>query len=172
MASEGLMVRDPHLVVNPRFWYGCCVNVAIPPILGPPPIPVSKPSVLRFYRGGCWFFVFVWTAMATWGVLQMARVVDPELGIIEGLLVQDDPAARAALLEEKRGDAIGVVALSAIGVVFYGVAACVPRQPWGWLLGLIAIVGTVFPFLITVAGTIPLLIAWVKPGTKQYFYSR
>ena len=148
------------------------MNAAVPPILGPPPLPVSKPFHPGFYRGWCCLFVVLWTAMATWGLLEMSGVVEPGLGIIEGLMVKDDPVQRAALIEEKRSDAIGVVVLSLIGMAFYGVAACVPRRPWGWVVGLIAIVGTVFPFLITVAGTIPLLISWLKPETKRYFHSR
>jgi hypothetical protein len=145
------------------------VNSAVPPRFGPPPLPVGKPSMLGFYRGWCWFFVVIWMAMAAYGVFEICHVVDPQLGIIEGLLVKDDPAQHAALIEEKRADAIGVVVLSLIGTALYGVAACVPRKRWGWVVGLIAIIGTFLPFLITTAGMIPLLIAWVKPEVKRYF---
>lgn len=143
---------------------------------GPPPLPPSlpkaRPSILGFYRGWCWFFVVLWLAMATWGILQLSRVIDPDLGIIEGILVKDDAQARAALIEEKRADAIGVVAISILGAGFYGFAACVPRRPWAWVVGMIAIVGSTFPFLCTVAGTIPLLLGWLKPEAKSYFNQR
>lgn len=50
---------------------------------------------------------------------------------------------------------------------FYAIAAMIPRRPWRWTVGLVAIclglTGCTAPFAI------PLLIFWVKPETKAAF---
>jgi hypothetical protein len=89
-----------------------------------------------------------------------------------GLLVQGDKNARDQMLIEARESAFGGAVVSAFAAVFYVVAAFVPRKPWGWILGLIAIIGSIFPFCITAAGAVPLLIHWLKPETKRYFSYR
>ena len=44
------------------------------------------------------------------------------------------------------------------------------RTPDGqFIVGMVAIIGSLFPFFITAAGMIPLLIAWARPETKRYF---
>lgn len=96
-------------------------------------------------------------------------MVEPDLGLIEGALVGNDPKAKAELIAEKREDAIGVCAISLVAVVFYGVAAAVPRKPWGWVVGVVAVGGTLLPFIITAAGMVPILVKWGRPEVKRFF---
>lgn len=96
-------------------------------------------------------------------------MVEPDLGLIEGALVGNDPKAKAELIAEKPEDAIGVCVISAMAVVFYGVAALAPRKPLGSVFGIVAISGTLFPFIITAVGMVPILIACCRPEVKRYF---
>ena len=148
------------------------MNLPPPPLLRavpPPPVIVGKPGVVLFYRLWCALFVVLWLGMGVYGFLEVRGTVEPDLGLIEGALVQNDPAARAQLIAEKREDAIGVCVISAMAVVFYGFAAAVPRKPWGWVVGIVAVSGTLLPFIITAAGMVPILIYWGRPEVKRYF---
>ena len=51
--------------------------------------------------------------------------------------------------------------------VLHAVAFAAPREPWGWTLGLVAIVVGMAGVTIVVA--LPLLMAWQKPTTKAAF---
>ena len=66
--------------------------------LPPPLLPVGKPGVVRWYRLWCALFVLVWLGIS-WSLFLEARGEIENLGIIEGFLVKDDPAAREELLE-------------------------------------------------------------------------
>jgi hypothetical protein len=107
--------------------------------------------------------------MLVYEILKYRGIVDTELGPITQLLVQGDKGARDQALAEARESAFGGAVVSVFAAGFYIVAAFVPRKPWGWVLGLIAIVGSIFPFCITAAGAVPILIHWLKPETKRCF---
>lgn len=144
-----------------------------PPLLNLPPplLPVGKPGVVRWYRLWCALFVLVWLGMALHEFM-VARGEIENLGLIEGWLVKDDQAAREELLAEKRQTAAEVAIVAIVVAVFYGVAACLPRHPGTWVVGLIALIATAFPFCIPLGGAIPLILHWVKPETKRYFGCR
>jgi Kef-type K+ transport system membrane component KefB len=145
------------------------MNSPVPPRFDvPPPIPVHKPSVVRWYRLWCALFIPLWLGVVVYAVLKAKGEVE-DLGPFTELLVKDDQAARDALLAEEREEAIGGAALGGIFLLFYIFAACVPRRPWAWVVGMIAIIGTMFPFCLPAAGAVPLLVFWVKPETKRYF---
>ena len=143
-----------------------------PPVIhsAPPPLPRLAPTgVLRFFRIWCAGFVAIYLGMAVYGI-QIARgAIEPDLGLFEGALVRDDPVARAQLIADKRSDAVGVVVIATLAVIFYGFCAAIPRRPWMWVLGIVAIATTIFPFVITAGGAVPLLLQWTRPGVKRYF---
>lgn len=144
--------------------------IRVPPVhVPPPPVLAEKPEVVFWYRLWCLLFVVIWVGMFVYGALEISGKVEPELGLIEGALVRGDPKAKAELIAEKREDAIGVCAISLVAVVFYGVAAAVPRKPWGWVVGVVAVGGTLLPFIITAAGMVPILVKWGRPEVKRFF---
>jgi hypothetical protein len=144
---------------------------SLPPLLppsSPPPLP-DKPGVVLAYRLWCALFVALWLGMGLYGFLQARGILEPDLGLIEGALVRNDPAAKAQLIAEKRQDAVGICVVAGLAAVFYGFAAAVPRKPWGWVVGIVAVSGTVLPFIITAAGMVPILIYWGRPEVKRHF---
>lgn len=155
---------------------GDACPVCPPPAAGrpmPPPLPAAeRPGVIVPYRAWCVCFVAIYIAIAVWEILKYRGVVAAELGPIEDALTRGEPDIRRQLLAGHREDAFGGAVVAVFGAMFYGFAAFVPRRPWGWVVGLVAIIGSLFPFCITAAGMIPLVIAWVKPGTKRGFDMR
>ena len=150
-----------------------------PPIISAPIIPpliqpVSASTVpsLWFYRFWCALFVGLYMAIAISEVLVARKIMEPDLGLIEGFVAKRDPEFKAALIAQKREDAEGVIVMCVLLAGFFGIAAAVPRKPWGWVVGVIALAGTIFPFVITAAGAIPLLMAWAKPEMKRAFGRR
>jgi hypothetical protein len=150
----------------------------IPPLIPPqlpsaaPPVIPIQPRFLPLYRLWCALFVLMWLGMCLYGVLEVTGKVEPSLGLLTDLTTKNDPKARAQALAESREDAVGVVVIGAIAAVFYAFAAMVPRKPWGWGVGMGAIIASLFPFIITAAGMVPLLIAWTKPETRRCFNKR
>lgn len=152
-----------------------------PPVIPPrPPVfPAASPSaapqpffnagMLRFYRISCGLFVLMYLGLVGYSVLITRGMVEPPLTVMEELDTHNDPAARAQAIAEERKRASGLWVPCVIGALFYAWAAFVPRKPWGWKLGLIAIIAMFFPFCITIVLMIPLLVFWLKPETKGAF---
>ena len=147
------------------------MSVSAPPPISSPPPPLlpGKPGVVFVYRLWCALFVVLWLGMALYGFLEVRGIVEPDLGLIEGALVHNDPAAKTRLIAEKREDAVGLCVIGGLVAVFYGFAAAVPRKPWGWVVGIVAVGGTVLPFIVTAAGMVPILIYWGRPEVKRHF---
>ena len=136
----------------------------------PPPLPGTTPTgALRFFRIWCALFIAFYGAMFCYELAVSRGVVEPDLGLIEGALVKDDPVARAQLIAEKRSDAVGGMVVAAMAMLFYGFSVAAPKRPWMWVLGIIAIATTIFPFVITAGGAVPLLLQWTKPPVKRFF---
>lgn len=153
------------------------VPPALPPVIRqtPPPLPPPAPpkaGMLRFYRCWCGLFVLIYLGMATHFILVARGTVEPSLGLIESALSHENPAVGAEIIGEKRADAPGVAGFTIAVALLYAAAACIPRQPWAWTFGLVMICTTVFPFIITIAGTLPLLLQWASPAGKLYFRKR
>ncbi len=154
-------------------------NILAGPLIMPaaqPPLPqmAARPAIfneglLRLYRIACPLFAVMYLGLTAYSVLITRGVIEPPLTIMEELNTSKDPAARAEALAEHRDNAFGVGVISAVGALFYAVAALVPRKPWGWTVGLVAVIGMFFPFIITLALMIPLLLFWLKPETKRAF---
>ncbi len=154
-------------------------NILAGPLIMPamqPPLPqmavrpaVFNEGLLRLYRIACPLFAVVYLGFIAYSVLITRGVIEPPLTVMEELNTSKDPAARAEALAEEKEKAIGMWVPCAIGALFYAVAALVPRKPWGWTVGLIAVIGMFFPFIITLALMIPLLLFWLKPETKRAF---
>ena len=135
----------------------------------PPPVLPCKPGVILVYRLWCAFVLALWLGVGVHYFLVARGTIEPNWGLIEGALVRNDPAAKAELIAEKRASAIGICAMSGVAVFFYACAAAVPRKPWGWVFGIVAVSGTLLPFIITAFGMVPILIYWGRPEVKRYF---
>ena len=95
--------------------------------------------------------------------------IDPDLGLIESAVSAEAPKVRNEIIADKRAEAPENAAFAVVVAMVYGFAALVPRKPWAWTFSLVMICTTMLPFIITLAGTIPLILAWVKPDMKIYF---
>lgn len=111
--------------------------------------------------------------MLIWAALELSGVVGPSTSLIEELVTPKTGPAREALLAEKSQEFREIAPLlmtgAVIGAGFYGFACFAPRKRWGWTVGLIAIIASIFPFCATWVGMLPLLILWCKPEVKRYF---
>lgn len=145
----------------------------VPPLIRqtPPPLipPVDKSGMLLFYRCWCGLFVLIYLGMAVHSILIARGDVEPSLGLIESVASQNNPQAREEIIAGKRNEAPGFAGFTIAVALVYTAAACIPRQPWAWTFGLVMICTTVFPFIITVGGTIPLLLHWASRAGKIYF---
>jgi hypothetical protein len=142
-----------------------------PPVLQPPlqAGPLSAVPSLWPYRLWCLAFALLYLAIGITEVLVAREVIEPNFGLIEGAVAKQDPNFRQQLIAEKRKDAVGVAVMCGVIALGFAAAMWVPRKPWGWTLGLLVLVATIFPFVITAAGAIPLLLVWCKPEMKSSF---
>src|SRR5437879_5429518 len=159
----------------------------VPPIIGPqpPPIPIPMPcrqppvipsptpGVLFAFRIWCGLIAFLHLAVLVYCVLVSRGIVEPATGLFEELTTPQQGPERDKLIAEKRQEwqelQLAVVPGSAAAAIFYCFAGFVPRKKWGWKVGLGAIVGSIFPFVVTWVGIVPLLILWCKTAAKRYF---
>jgi hypothetical protein len=156
----------------------------VPPILAPPAFGVPEPplileqaaqpstdtaAVVRRYRICCAVFVAVWLGFVVATILISMGVTDPPLSMTTELLAKNGSAARTQAIATGRENAAGVGMLAALGALFYGFAAFIPRRPWGWSVGRVAVIGMIFPFIFTITLSTSLLASWMKPETKRFF---
>ena len=144
------------------------VMASQPAPISPPPV-IERPGVLTAFRWWCALFVCLYAGMTIYGVLVAQGKVAPSLGLIESAVSRNDQALREKLIAEKRTKAAEVAVFTAIVAIVYGAAAGLPRKPWAWIFGLLVLASTIFPFVITAAGAVPLLVYWAKPNVKRYF---
>lgn len=128
--------------------------------------------MVQYYRLACGLFVLMWLGFVVTSILISVGVMDPPLSLTAELLTPKGSPERAAEMARSRENAPGVGVIGALGALLYGVAAVAPRKPWGWSVGMIALFGMVFPFVIPMAIAIPLLLSWFKPETKRFFSMR
>jgi hypothetical protein len=116
------------------------------------------------------FIALIYLAMCVYAI-QIARGrVEPSLGLLERALTAPGSPERAQIIAEKRKDAPGMVVFTAaITLLYIAAAAVIPRTPSFWVIGLIVLCTTTCPLVLTVAGTVPLIIFWARPETKRYF---
>jgi len=139
-----------------------------PPIL--PPIVPARPTVVVLYRVWCGLILIVYMAFAIQEGLTLAGKEPPRLGPIADFISRDNPTLHGQMMAEERENSIIGLALAVMGSILFGTGAFVcPRSPWAWVWGIVAIVVSVFPLCVSIAGAIPLFIFWLKPATKQYF---
>jgi hypothetical protein len=166
------MPTDPANELPPQF-----VPPVIPALAAPPVLPAALEAqtlpvdsrLLKCYRMWCSMFICLYLGFLVYGIMVVQGQAEPTLDLVTDLATLHNPVARAAALEEKRHDAVGGIIVAIIAIAFYLTALLVPRKPWGWYLGFIAILSSVFPFVITAAGAIPLAVAWNKLPTKRHF---
>jgi hypothetical protein len=70
---------------------------------------------------------------------------------------------------ENQGLALVVILFGVALSVLHVVAACIPKKPWGWTLGMVTIIVGMMGGGCAILFAIPLVIYWVKPETKAAF---
>lgn len=119
----------------------------------PPEGASAGPRVIFWYRAYCAAMVLLYVLCVAGGGLLAS------LGQGPGTSRAD---AGANLMTGSILVVVGVLLAA-----FYGVATLVPRRPWGWTVGMVAIaIGLTG---CTLVAAIPLAIHWVKPRTKAAF---
>jgi hypothetical protein len=143
---------------------------SIPPVI-PPPLPVGnrRPGVVVAYRVWCVLFALIYLSFSINFLLVALAKVDPDMSPLEELASRGSVEARAELTAEKRAKAPGLAVVAAAVAILYGAAAAISRKPASWTLGVIVISTTIFPFVITAAGMVPILMLWCKSEVKRYF---
>jgi len=137
----------------------------------PPPIPAEQPPpVIAYYRIWCALFAVGYAGLALYGAAKYLGYIEPSLDGMEDLFTRGNEEARRELLATDRKDSLPVAVFCAGAALLYAAAAAMVKRTYtGWTIGMIAICASIFPFCITVAGMVPLLIHWLKPETKRYF---
>ena len=130
---------------------------------------MPRPTVVVLYRIWCGLILILYLALAVHEALVLAGKVEPGLGPIANLISSDDPALRKQLVDEERANSIIGLGLALIGSALFALGVFSPRAPWAWGVGIAAIIVSIFPLCVSLAGAIPLLIFWFKPETKRYF---
>jgi hypothetical protein len=148
--------------------------VQIPPIIQKTGLPSNheRPAGVLFYRWWCTLFVVIYLGMSAYEILIAIGRIEPSLDLIESVASAGNQKAREEIIAEKRNDAPGVAVFTALIAATYGFAAFVPRKSWAWTFSLVMICTTIFPFVFTAAGTIPLVLLWAKPAMRNYFNKR
>lgn len=150
----------------------------VPPVIGrgslPPLLPPvgGQPKTILFYRGWCLLFVLLYLSFCIYALGVARGDFEPSFGLIEMMVSRDNPSAQAEIVAEKRAEAPGLAVFTGLIALLYGFAAALPRRPWAWTFGLIMICSTIFPYIITAAGAVPLLLYWTKPALKFQFGCR
>src|ERR1700744_1001283 len=133
----------------------------------PPPIPeyahIPRPKVVTLYRVWCALILIAYVFFGISELFTLTGKSEPTLGPIDKMIVESDPSQRVHLMAEAREDSIYGLVLALGGIVLFGAGACFcPRKPWAWIWGMVAIIISVFPLCLTIAGAIPLFIFWIK----------
>ena len=147
---------------------------APPAIRHLPPVitPERRPGVVTFYRVWCCLFVVLYLGFCTTEILVARGSVEPSMGLLEEFLSHHDKELRGQLIAEKRAEAPGFAAFVCCIALGYGAAAASPRKPRAWVLGIVVLASTIFPFVITAAGAVPALVYWGRPEVKCHFGKR
>jgi hypothetical protein len=135
-------------------------------------IPGRRPGVVLAFRIWCGLFVAIYLGMCAFELLVARGSVESSFGLLEDFASRHDKNLRDSLIAEKRAEAPGFAAFVFAIAVGYGVAAAIPCKPWAWVFGIVVLATTVFPFVVTAAGMVPLLVYWGRPEVKRYFGRR
>lgn len=121
------------------------------------------------YRWWCAVFFLIYLSFAIYSLLIASGKVMPTMGIWEELASSGDDAARMEIIATKRAEAPALAVATAAVALLYGAAGALSRKRRSWVLGLLVICTTFFPFIITAAVMVPLLVLWCRPEVKRYF---
>ena len=144
MSSEFPSPYQPPSYVDPR--YG--------------PMPGQRPNVVVWYLVYCVLMMLMYLSVAVLGIVCL---------ILPEEMFESDPdmsAAEARMMGVMMGVMMLVFCLPF--TLFYLVAARMPRNKAGWIVGIVAIaMGLTSACLWPM--TIPLLIFWLKDATRAYY---
>lgn len=108
----------------------------------------------------------VWTWYAVYCTLMALLYL---LVVIGGIvLLRLDPAMVGEEALALRVQAFILMALGLVLFVPFAIAPFLPNKSWVWIYGIVMI-GIGMTSLCCLPATIPLLIFWLKPETRQYF---
>lgn len=102
-------------------------------------------------------------------ILVARGTVQPSFGLLEDFASRHDLELRERLVAEKRAEAPAIAAFVFGIALIYAAASAIPRKPWAWVFAIVVLSTTIFPFVITAAGTVPILMHWARPPVKRYF---
>jgi hypothetical protein len=137
----------------------------------PPPVNVAerRPGVVVFYRIWCAVFVALYLGFCVMEILVARGMIEPGFGLLEDFASRDNAHLRERLIAEKRAEAPALAAFLFGIALIYAAAAAIPRKPGAWIFAIVVLATTIFPFVITAAGTAPILMHWARPAVKRYF---
>jgi hypothetical protein len=122
-----------------------------------------------FYRIWCAAFGALYLGFCVMEILVARGTIEPSFGLLEDFASRHDTNLRERLIAKKRAEAPALAA-SVFGIaLIYGAAAAIPRKPWAWVCALVVLATTICPFVITAAGTVPILVQWSRSPVKRYF---
>ncbi len=123
----------------------------------PPPAP--RPSVIIWYKVCCvcmaisYFLFSLYIAFLIWFPKDQ---IAPEGKTAHSFLL---------LLEHLWG---GLLVGTIILTLFFIVALFLPRKPWAWIYGIVALCISI-PNCCCLPLSIPVIVLWFRPETKAYF---
>ena len=137
----------------------------------PPPVIVAgrRPGIVTFYRIWCVAFVVLYLGFCTMEILVACGTIEPHFGLIEDFVSRDNKSLHDRLITEKRADAPFKATFFFGIALIYCAGAGIPRKPWAWVFAVVVLATTIFPFIITAAGTVPILVQWARLPVKRYF---
>ena len=118
--------------------------------------PAEKPAVWTWYVIYCVFMALLYLACTVGGVL---------LFIFANEIIEADPSEAPV---EARIYGVVLPVVGAPLMLFYAVAPFLPKNRFGWIVGIIAIaIGMTSACCMPAA--IPLLIFWINEKTRKFF---
>ena len=118
--------------------------------------PIEPPPVWRWYVVYCVLMAALYLGVSVVGLF---------------LLVAAPQLAAADPNEDALGLRIQGVILAGMGLVFitpFAIAPFLPKKPWAWVYHIVMI-ALGMTSVCCLPATIPLLIFWIKPETRQFF---
>ncbi|MFN0129018.1 MAG: hypothetical protein ACKV19_20280 [Verrucomicrobiales bacterium] len=138
----------------------------------PPLLPRPKPAVVTFYRLWCAILAIAYLGISGYEFAKFSGKIEPQLGLLSEMAASNEPASRARLIAEERNSSIVGTGLALLLMAIMLLGLFSPRSSWSWGYGFAPIFVSLFPFCVSLAAVIPLLIFWLKPETRQYFYQK
>ncbi len=125
----------------------------------------AKPSVLIWYKAYCVAMALMYGLVLLLGVVMLMAPA-----FFKDYLGSAGKGAEE--LDQVASQVIGgvYVIMGVLLALLYVAGAFLPARPWAWIVGIV-LIALSFTSCCCIPVSIPLLIYWIKPATKVYFYS-